>query len=514
MPSNRARGGRGRGGGRGAEPAPPAAAEPADGPADAAAVEPPVTPTEVFHFNSELLQQVQKQRATIEGHPAFETMHANDPLDMTQGGLQPPFSLELYQAAVQQGNSCQFGANFFWQSMAVDPLIAHIPIKSSRINRLADTRYAEPCPLPAVTLAVTRNFNPLENKGLCRRVSPAEPVFAVLAAIARDVEAANDNRIAEWQKYARTCTFVFKVLENNDDFVFHHAQLREDASIDFELVRMSSLARMVDVSVFYERTVREKGVRLSAQQLAVTYNGRLTLAESSEAITDSFIDQALTIHHRMVVRSPTVFGMLLQLDEEYGVKNPLDGITKIHILLVKFKNRLAWCFELLVDLFKNGGLSADQFSVRSLKGTGTAAIAKGLADVIYAKQDILQHLLQWISDQKVDMHIKQKLRTICSSVASFRCHCSCCWNQAAGQVDKSWKNGWSDAANLMVSLLETVVFSTTYDETILQHLKSKKSISYMFEVSPMDELLTEISEALAICPEQTEPEGAMDMTEA
>ena len=111
------------------------------------------------------------------------------------------------------------------------------------------------------------------------------------------------------------------------------------------------------------------------------------------------------------------------------------------------------------------------------------------------------------------MHIKQKLRTICSSVDSFRGHCSCCWNPSAVHVDKSWTIGWSDAANLMVSLLETVVFSTTYDETILQHLKSKKSIGYMFEVSPMDELLTEITDALRPAAEDEVPEG-MDMTEA
>ena len=179
---------------------------------------------------------------------------------------------------------------------------------------------------------------------------------------------------------------------------------------------------------------------------------------------------------------------------------------------MKFKNRLVCCFELLLDLFKNGGLSADQFSARSLKEVGAAATARGVADVIYAKQDILQHLLQWISDQRVDMHIKQKLRTICSSVESFRAHCSCCWNPSAGQVDKSWQNGLSDAANLMVSLLETVVFSTTYDETILQRLKSKESISYT-EVSPMDELLTEITDALRSAAEDEVPEG-MDMTEA
>ncbi len=88
--------------------------------------------------------------------------------------------------------------------MGVDPVIAHIPIKASRIDKLANTRYADPCPLPTVTAAVTRTFNPLENKGLRGRASPPEPVFAVLVAIAHDIEAGDDDRIVAWQKYTRT----------------------------------------------------------------------------------------------------------------------------------------------------------------------------------------------------------------------------------------------------------------------------------------------------------------------
>ena len=68
--------------GRGGRPAPAAAADGAADAADAAASlsrVPPVTPTEVVHFNSELLHTVQKLRASIEGHPLFENNHANDP---------------------------------------------------------------------------------------------------------------------------------------------------------------------------------------------------------------------------------------------------------------------------------------------------------------------------------------------------------------------------------------------------------------------------------------------------
>ena len=458
---------------------------------------------EISHFNAPWLTTMPTLIRKIQERMG-DDFHTQAPLTMEQGALQPPFVEADYRRAIGTGMQCSFGGNFFWQDMSIDSLIAHIPIKTSRVYKLAESRFAQPVPLPAVTVAVNSSFNPLENKGKCRRISPSEPVFACLVAIARDVDSSNDERIDAWKKFLLSTSFTFRTIENNDDFVFTHMQMREDAAIDFELVRMSSLARMVDTVVYYDRTFRERGIRLSAAGLAQEY-GRLKLAESSEQITESWVSLTLIIHNKLMVRSPDVFTMLLKLDDELGVNNPLDSITKIHLLLGKCKERIAWGFELLVDLLNNGGLAAKDCSVVSLKGTGSANVAKGLGDVFYIKYDILQFLLEWINDQKIDTHIKQKLRDISINVKSFRDHCGCTWNRSSARVDKAWKTGWPDAANHMVGLLETLVFSTTYDDIILQNVKNKKSVGNLLEVSPLDELVTEITEALhEVQPKQDE----------
>ena len=473
-----------------------------------AAPTPAPAPMEISHFNAPWMTKMPTLIRKIQERMGLD-LHTEAPLTMEQGALQAPFVLADYQRAIGAGQQCQFGGNFFWMDMSIDPLIAHIPIKSSRVHKLAESRFAEPVPLPAVTVAVHSAFNPLDNKGKCRRISPSEPVFACLVAIARDVDASDDARIDQWKKYLLSTSFTFRIIENNDDFVFSHMQMREDAAIDFELVRLSSLARMVDVMVYYERTFRERGIRLNNVGLAQEY-ARLKLAESSEQITESWVSLALIIHNKLMVRSPSVFTMLLKLDDELGVKNPLDGITKIHLLLVKFKERITWGFELLVDLLNNGGMTAKDCSVTSLKGTGSASTAKGVGDILYVKYDILQHLLEWINDQKIDTHIKQKLRDICINVKSFRDHCGCTWNRSAARVDKAWKTGWPDAANHMVGLLESLVFSTTYDDIILQNIKNKKAAAHLLEVSPLDDLVTEITEALHSEPKKDEEPAQKD----
>ena len=120
---------------------------------------------------------------------------------------------------------------------------------------------------------------------------------------------------------------------------------------------------------------------------------RLKLAESSEPITDSFVELSLNTHNKLVVRAPAEFAMLLKMDDDLGVNNPLDGITKIHTLLTRFKERVVRSFELLIDLYNNGGLTNDHSLVRSLKSSGPANQAKGLADVLYTKYDVLQYLI-------------------------------------------------------------------------------------------------------------------------
>ena len=159
---------------------------------------------------------------------------------------------------------------------------------------------------------------------------------------------------------------------------------------------------------------------------------------------------------------------------------------------------MRWGLLLLIDLFENGGLSHDQFSYRSLRGVGSAASAKGLADVVVAKHSILKHLLDWVSGLKMAGNIKDKTTDVCKNVGSFRQHYGCPWattNQKNAKVDQTWKQGWGDAASLTISLLEVVAFGTSYDQVILQHLVNRKSAKYMCETEPLSELLDEVTDA-------------------
>ena len=55
---------------------------------------------------------------------------------------------------------------------------------------------------------------------------------------------------------------------------------------------------------------------------------------------------------------------------------------------------------LMVDLYQHGGLTADRFHVRALKGVGPAATAKGLTDILLAKGELREPLHRWAGERK------------------------------------------------------------------------------------------------------------------
>ena len=115
--------------------------------------------------------------------------------------------------------------------------------------------------------------------------------------------------------------------------------------------------------------------------MASAYADNLQLADANEKITESVCDMALTIYNRLVLKAPTVFRLLMDLDETEGVNNPLDRVTKLQTLVIKAntKDKLEWVVPLLIDLYKTGRLSIESCSHRAW--SGAPKVNKGLCDV-------------------------------------------------------------------------------------------------------------------------------------
>ena len=215
----------------------------------------------VVNINANHMEYINECLRKIKEHVVFADIENKAPLTQAQGGREAPFDLAGFTANLAQPNgTSKAGCNLFWQDFAFDHLTSHIPIKRSKVEKMASSRFSTPTHCTDVHISCSAKYNPLAHKGRLRRLSPPEPVHAMLMAIRRDIDAGSAATLKAWRNICLSTCMVFEKCESNEDFHFRHLQLRESPGIDFELVRQSSLQRIIDVAQFQKRHLEETKV--------------------------------------------------------------------------------------------------------------------------------------------------------------------------------------------------------------------------------------------------------------
>ena len=223
---------------------------------------------------------------------------------------------------------------------------------------------------------------------------------------------------------------------------------------------------------------------------------------------------ALTIYNRLVLKAPTVFRLLMDLDETEGVNNPLDRVTKLQALVIKTNTmeKLEWMVPLLIDLYESGRLSIESCSHRAL--SGAPKVNKGLCDVLLVKQDIQEYVLRWSAEQKFPGVALDTMRQSTVDVETFRKHCGYAWVTSSSR-NWNWKAGWKPSTEHLPSIFEMVIYNPNFDEHLLSALTSRKTKPEdIMEGAPFMELLQDIVDCLEDenkSPEtKTEPEEVLE----
>lgn len=442
----------------------------------------------------------------IQSHPVFQGVDRQSPLTLAQGGKFAPLDFGAAQKTLANSasQSVSGGGNLFWIDLGLDAAVSHTPVKTRKCREIADRFFAQPRHLASeITVGVPMAWANAKGKqkpspGCLRRVSPAEPIHALLMAVARDVEAEELEKLDGWKEILLSCLVTFQIVET--DTVCHHlnTQLREKAGIEHELIRHSALSRVLDVTNFSQRLQRGSNAPKQSKKaswpkmISEAYNADLILSELSEKVTESWVERALSVSSRML-KSSYILEKLLYLDDNYGASGPLDSVHKLHALLGKVGSgggikKMEWLVGLLVDLFDHQALEQDSCTKRELSGaTGN----KGLADVILCKLDVKEELFRWAETAGIDSAALQKIKEVSSSLEVFRQHCGHSWIPAK-VPPAPWRASFCTSSDLFLNLIESLVFSVDFDDCLLSWLRSKKSLADCLKTSPLSEALEEI----------------------
>ena len=116
--------------------------------------------------NLSYIDLVQKAKDVIDNHPLFRNIESELPLQITanktESGVQTPFDGEECKHALRaQSKMYTCGVNLFWINFLWSPTPG-VPLRCSAIETLSNSKFAEPCILESVHVAVLdKDFDPL-----------------------------------------------------------------------------------------------------------------------------------------------------------------------------------------------------------------------------------------------------------------------------------------------------------------------------------------------------------------
>ena len=317
-------------------------------------------------------------------------------------------------------------------------------------------------------------------------ISPPEPLHALILAVGRDCMDIEKHEVVQrWRRFLLSVPVEIVAIENEMEIYWTHLALRERPGIEYDLVRCSALQRILQINHFACKVPEHGNVtnQKLAKIMVKSYN-RLVVAEASEQITQNFIFCSLEVFQRFLSKSAAILQKLHDFTDEFGPKNPLNSVTKLHALVMKAgggsagNQRIVWLFELLMDLFRRGSLPEDRLSKGLLLGTSTGDGQRrvGVADVLLTKLDLLNDVLGRVRAY-LPQEVFYDLQESCSTVALFRI------------LEQENRVEWPASAIAAAGVIGSLVYDTIWDETILSWLRGRKSRASLWKRKDFEKIV-------------------------
>ena len=395
--------------------------------------------------------------------PDLETL---PPLGLDAGGTQAAFDADGAKTALSTpARQYKCGGNLFFHNVLHSPNYK-TPINAGQLAEIkkfwfSDTQNARfPFELVvAVTPEEAETAEALKSAlGRLERLSPEEPVhalvFAVQEAITRD-----DPNVDVFFKLMRTISFKFEVCDNGTARFWRASNIREEMVEHGLVVARSVRQRIYEIAGFKQEL--EGGTKtVGADKIAKLYEKQLQLAKSSEKVNFGFVDSAISVWKKLFMN--TKANAIIQwLDENHFHDNPLSSVYQLQAIVDRTRNcdesQVAWVVEGLVDGFRADYIGKGDFAVGTLRD-----VKKSYNEVLVMKFKVRDHLLsKWLQELPTTEDIRSAVRRVFSSFEQVRS----CWApyDEKTPVDLTWCTGWPQHGQLLIQLLDDLLFGSTFD---------------------------------------------------
>ena len=299
--------------------------------------------------NSAYMAGLAADLQVVMSHPLFSDIKELQPVrpdaeDEDMRATRLPIDPTQLVGCVNRLGTYEGGCNLFWLDWLYTPTPG-VPSSLARTRSTMQDVFATPTEIPTkVVVSVPKAINEAELTSMTtasklKRLSPEEPLVAFVGAIARGVKnAASTETMKQWKRLALSTLVEFRAVDSADDVHWAAVNMREDVVRNFVTMRTTTLWRLYEVYQFKERKDATCG-KLGAAKIAHLYKLNMRRAETSEEVTDSFVDNALTVHERLL-STPQARKVLQEAEEQcrYG-RNPFEHLFKLLAIVTKAGSR-------------------------------------------------------------------------------------------------------------------------------------------------------------------------------
>ncbi len=437
-------------------------------------------------LNADFTKEFETTLQTLLDDPVYENIQTAPALSPAEGGVGAVFCQADFTRAMQNTGSYDFVGNLFFHDLRWRPIPAS-PINSKGITDIADHLYTTP---PTwlnftVVLAVDKDATDIAAlAGSIKRVSPEEPVFALLRGAAR---ATREEDKQQFRQLFRSVRYTCMHLTTQSMMLRESINIREELTTTFKAVVRTPLALLM--MIVAEKKDLEKQVGAVTTQKLFQWFQQCRWSAHTEKLSKNLLENCSALWTKFT-QEPTVLTTVRTAEQLWGSDTPFTSVLQMYIITLragKCPKKLRWLFHAILDAHRAGIVDLADLNVSRLQAKGRVTFL----DLVLYKMDLLEELLgPQLSALPCTPSSVMKIRNIYKDHESFRIALGfkdakqAQWTHQPN--DLHWRHNLPKVENLFCMLVETVVYGRLHDSALRQGLKVGKTAMEMVHYSTLD----------------------------
>ncbi|CAE7245099.1 unnamed protein product, partial [Symbiodinium sp. CCMP2456] len=412
-------------------------------------------------FHAEFEEALQKLFAKYDG------IQEQSALTVYDGGSGAVFNQVACSASLGNGGTVRFTGTLFLHDLRWRPWPT-TPVNRAGIRLQMTTHYAQgpPTEVPFEVTIVSEGFDDtlLSNAGKWKRISPEEPVFALIVA-ASQAESAED--IEQYKRLLLNVTYKVLSRDNPTDYQKEAITIREKAVDDRLSIKRTPLSMLILVVQKRKEMKGPKGKATTEQ--VHKYFESCHWSVESERPSITFLENAFALWNK-IEANPSILSTIQAAEVELGHDSVFSSVYQLYFITLSCKkapgSKLAWIFDGILDGARAGILKKPDVAKYQLTTPGKI----NPVEVLSYKYDLLQELLQTeLTNLNIPATDAADIRLKLRCHASYREHCG-----FKNGEPKMWLSLLPELNAAFVNLVDAIVFDKLRDTTIRQCIKQGK----------------------------------------